>query len=90
MRRQTASIVLWSLVVLGVMGAIGCINNTTYMAAALWAIIGLAAAGGLARRRIRAVQAERDRVAAIAARADNQNSAYLGGDPSGVYGEFRP
>ncbi|MBM4553326.1 hypothetical protein GS445_27360 [Rhodococcus hoagii] len=50
----------------------------------------LAAAGGLARRRIRAVQAERDRVAAIAARADNQNSAYLGGDPSGVYGEFRP
>ncbi|ORL38335.1 hypothetical protein A6I87_02825 [Prescottella equi] len=72
------------------MGAIGCINNTTYMAAALWAIVGLAAAGGLARRRIRTVQAERDRVAAIAARADDQNTAYLGGDPSGVYGEFRP
>ncbi|WJJ10844.1 hypothetical protein P9990_20025 [Prescottella equi] len=90
MSRTIVSIALWSLVVLGVMGTIGCINNTTYMAAALWAIVGLAAAGGLARRRIRKVQAERDRVAAIAARADAQNSAYLGGDPSGVYGEFRP
>ncbi|NKR24007.1 hypothetical protein GS479_01225 [Rhodococcus hoagii] len=90
MRRQTTSIALWSLVVLGVMGTIGCVNNTTYMAAALWAIIGLAAAGGLARRGVRAVQAERDRVAVIAARADRENELYLDGDSSGLYGEYRP
>ena len=90
MKQTAVSITLWAMVVLGVMGTIGCINNTTYMAAALWSIIGLAAAGGLARRRIRAVRTERDRIAAIAARADDQNSAYLGGDPSGVYGEFWP
>lgn len=84
----------WVVLVLSAMGVVGCIGNTTYMAAVLWAIIGAAAAGALARRRMRRVRLERAdqaaRDAAIAARADAQNEAYLDGDASGVYGQYRP
>lgn len=82
-----------ALIVLSVMGVIGCAGNRTYDAAILWVIVGLVAAAVLARRRMRRVRLLRAELAAndaaVAARADAQNSAYLGGDPSGVYGEFR-
>lgn len=84
----------WALIVLSVMGTIGCVGNRTYDAAILWVIVGLVAAGVLTRRRLRLVRLLRAelaaRDAAVAARADAQNAAYLGGDPSGVYGEYRP
>ncbi|ORL01582.1 hypothetical protein A6F56_04485 [Prescottella equi] len=73
---------------------VGCVANATYAAAILWAAIAACSAAVLARRRMRQVRLERAEQAAhdaaIAARADAQNEAYLDGDTTGLYGKYRP
>jgi hypothetical protein len=64
----------------------------------VWAVIvgSVCVAGALrwahrvADRRAERIEAQRRRLAGLAARADEQNSLVMQGDERGVYGEFPP
>ena len=60
----------------------------------VWAVIVgtvcVAVAVRMADRRAERIEAQRRRLAGLAARADEQNRLVMAGDERGVYGEFPP
>jgi hypothetical protein len=60
----------------------------------VWAVIigavFVAVAVRWAHRRAERIEAQRRRLASLAARADEQNCLWMRGDERGVYGEFPP
>jgi hypothetical protein len=60
----------------------------------IWAVIVgavcVAVAVRMAHRRAKRIEAQRRRLAGLAARADEQNRLLMQGDERGVYGEFPP